>query len=463
MISFQSDIKFILKNKREHRNWLKKTIHSENKKEGNIVYVFKNDEGLLSINEQFLKHDTYTDVITFDYTCDEKISGDIIISIDRVRENAKIFNVSFDEELRRVMAHGILHLCGYKDKTKQELKIMRKKEDKALELFHVEHGVFFNKFFVFILFFIFQIQFFGENGVGDRLVSLKESILPPHYYENVLASPFLPESLTFAGEKVPLHIYWVRERLEKELTIVVYNHSRSIMILKRSPRFFSIIEQILKDNDIPEDFKYLCVAESGLENVVSPAKAAGYWQFMENTAKIYSLTVNDEVDERYHLSKSTRSACQYLKNAQSRFGSWTLAAAAYNMGENGVSKAIEKQLAQNYWDLYLNQETSRYIYRILAYKLLFEFPKKYGVKITKKELYYSIPTKEYKVTGAIDNLYLFAKEQGITYLELKMLNPWLRDIKLTKNPTEYTILLPQKPGCHFLDLLENVDKENDLF
>lgn len=291
----------------------------------------------------------------------------------------------------------------------------------------------------------------NESRVGDEVQT-------PMLYDNIIAAPYIPASLDFAGEKVPLDVYWVRENFDKEIIIMAYQHSRTLHILKRSPRFFPTIEKILKEEGVPEDFKYLCVAESGLENVVSPAKAEGYWQFLQGTGKNYGLTINDEVDERYDLEKSTRAACKYLKESKKKFGSWTMAAAAYNVGDNGLQKSVDRQVNDNYWDLFLNQETARYVYRIVAYKMIFENPSKYGIKLCTADLYYPIPCKNYEVKESIPDLPLFAKEQGITYLELKRLNPWLRNTKLTITPDRYTIQLPKKAKISYLQLLP--EKEN---
>ena len=275
------------------------------------------------------------------------------------------------------------------------------------------------------------------------------------YYSNVIASPYIPESLTFADEEVPLEIYWVRERLDRELINVVYQHSRTLQTLKRTPRFFPVIEEILKEEEIPDDFKYLCVAESNLENVISPAKATGYWQFLESTGKSYGLQINDEVDERYDLRKSTRAACQYLKNSKKNLGNWALAAAAYNMGEGNLKKAKVNQQTSDYWNMYLNEETSRYIYRILAYKVVFENPEKYGLKVKEEELYYPVPCDEITVNNSISELETFALEKGISYLELKMLNPWLRSTKLTVNNREYIVKIPKKSKNSHKELIKS--------
>ncbi|MDR2979873.1 MAG: lytic transglycosylase domain-containing protein [Bacteroidales bacterium] len=282
-------------------------------------------------------------------------------------------------------------------------------------------------------------------------------------YNNTLASPYLPMEISFAGENVPLEVYWVRERLEREIVIIAYQHSKTIQTIQRMPRFFPEIEKILREAGVPEDFKYLCVAESNLENVISPAKATGYWQFLEATAKSFGMTVNEDVDERYDLEASTRAACKYLKGSKDRLGSWTLAAAAYNMGEAGLKKNLERQQTSNYWDLSLNQETSRYLYRILAYKLIFEHPDAYGVKLTNAELYHLIPTKDYSVTEPITDLYQFAIDNKVTYLEMKMLNPWLRNTKLTVGYKNRVIKMPKNPKITTAELLRKVEHPERMF
>ncbi|MCR4965858.1 MAG: transglycosylase SLT domain-containing protein [Bacteroidales bacterium] len=280
----------------------------------------------------------------------------------------------------------------------------------------------------------------------------------PNYYANKLTSPYVPETMMFAGEKVPLDVYWVREALDRELIINTYQHSKTIRIIKLSSRVFPVIERILKEEGVPEDFKYLCVAESGLENVVSPASAAGCWQFIPSTAKVYGLTVTNDIDERYNLEKATRAACKYLKKCKNQFGSWTLAAAAYNRGEGGLQAAINSQSCNSYWDLWLNSETSRYVFRILSFKLIFEQPQLYGVEICPAQMYQPIPTKELTVSSSIEDLPKFAHEHGVTYKEVRDLNPWIRNSKLTV-PSEksYTLLLPKKSKENFRTLFQNVE------
>jgi hypothetical protein len=243
-------------------------------------------------------------------------------------------------------------------------------------------------------------------------------------------SPVLPESISFAGEKTPLELFYVKEGLDRELLINTYWHSSSIMLLKKANRWFPMIEPILKENNIPDDFKYLALIESGLSTVKSPAGAAGFWQFMEKTAREYGLEVNTFIDERYNEEKSTRAACEYFVDSYEDYQNWTLVAAAYNAGKRRISESLEQQQANNYYDLYLNEETSRYIYRILAMKIIYENPDKYGFVLSDDALYQPIPTKEIKVTATIEDLVAFAKENNISYKLLKQFNPWLRSSKL---------------------------------
>lgn len=262
--------------------------------------------------------------------------------------------------------------------------------------------------------------------------------------ESIKAPP-IPEKLSFGGEEVPLDKFDVYERFDRELMINTFWHSQTMFTLKKTRRFFPTIEKILKENNVPTDYKYLAVAESGLANVVSPAGASGFWQFMESTGKRYGLEINHEVDERYHLEKATKAAAEYLKDSKEKLGSWTLAAAAYNMGENGVEKALEKQKVEDYYDLLLNTETARYMFRILAIKEIYSQPAEFGFALDSGDYYPAIPTKTIKVDYTITDLAQFAKDNGTTYKELKLLNPWLRKTYL-KNiaKKEYEIKLPAK-------------------
>lgn len=279
-----------------------------------------------------------------------------------------------------------------------------------------------------------------------------------HDYHNTLTSPPLPEKMKFSGEEVPLNIYWVHEALDRELVINCYQHSKTIRIFKLSSRFFPEIEKILREEGVPDDFKYLCVAESGLENVTSPANAKGYWQFIASTAKNYGLEISSDVDERCNLEKSTRAACRYLKKLKNQFGSWTMAAVAYNRGESGLQSAIEDQKKDNYWELWLNNETSRYIYRILSFKLIFENPTDYGISMCPAQLYHPVKTKKVKVTSSIASLPRFAESHNITYRELRNLNPWLQNNKLTvPSGKSYTLEIPVNPKENYKDLYKHID------
>ncbi|MGC8825315.1 MAG: lytic transglycosylase domain-containing protein [Bacteroidales bacterium] len=250
----------------------------------------------------------------------------------------------------------------------------------------------------------------------------------------------VPVKLTFAGEPVPLEYFDVRESLDREIQVNTYFHSQTILLIKRAARFFPEIEKILQQENVPDDFKYLAVIESGLQNVISPAKAAGFWQFLKKTATEYGLEVNDEVDERYHLEKATRAACQYLKYAYSELGSWTLAAAAYNAGINAIKQAIASQRQQLYYDLQLNEETTRYVYRILAIKLILTNPAQYGFHVDSTELYQPLPFTEIKIDTVINDLSQFAIQQGSNLKVLLLLNPWIRSNTLKPNGQKSYVL-----------------------
>ena len=254
---------------------------------------------------------------------------------------------------------------------------------------------------------------------------------------------YFPANVDFAGEKAPLNVYDVRERFDRELLVNANLHSSTILIMKRANRAFPIIEPILAKYNVPDDFKYLAVIESALTNAVSPSGAKGFWQFLPDTAREKGLEVNDGVDERYHLEKSTEAACKYLISAKEKFGSWTLAAASYNGGMNGVGKKIEEQMVGNYYDLLLTDETSRYVFRILALKEIMKNPSQYGFDINKQDLYENLPTKKVEVDSTINDLAQFAKSQGVNYKILKLHNPWLRDKKLeNKNKKKYILDIP---------------------
>lgn len=260
-------------------------------------------------------------------------------------------------------------------------------------------------------------------------------------------SPILPDTLSFAGEKVPLSTYYVHEGLDLEVITNMYRHSSTMLYFKRANRYFPIIEPILKKNGIPSDFKYLCVIESGLTNATSPAKAQGFWQFIPSTGANYGLTVNDEIDMRNNLTASTEAACKYIRSLYNKFHSWTAAAAAYNCGENGLARRISKQSTDNYYDLWLNSETSRYVYRILAMKLIMQNPPKYGFHLRQCDLYPPIPTRAATLSGQNVDLYEFARSNGTSYKMLRMLNPWIQtDVLKNKSNQKYMVQLPVKNG-----------------
>ena len=254
---------------------------------------------------------------------------------------------------------------------------------------------------------------------------------------------YFPTAVDFAGEPAPLQISDVRERLDRELLINANLDATTVLIIRRANRAFPIIEPILQKYGVPDDFKYLAVIESGLVNATSPSGAKGVWQFMPDTAKEKGMEVNELVDERYHLEKSTEAACKYLLTAKQKFGSWTLAAASYNGGMTGVGKKIDEQKVSNYYDLGLTEETSRYVFRILALKEIMKNPAVYGFSIYESDLYSRIPSKKIEVDSTISDLANFAKIQGINYKILKIHNPWLRDKKLL-NPfkKKYEIEIP---------------------
>ncbi|MEZ7945652.1 MAG: lytic transglycosylase domain-containing protein [Flavobacteriaceae bacterium] len=255
----------------------------------------------------------------------------------------------------------------------------------------------------------------------------------------------IPDELTFAGEKVPTELYDIKERMDRELLVNTYWQSNGLLLIKRAHKYFPIIEPMLKKYGIPDDFKYLAVAESGLENNSSSAGAAGFWHFLKSSAKEYGLEVNQNVDERYNLEKATKVAADYLKKSKKHFGTWTLAAAAYNAGNARIARNLKKQQVTDYYDLLLNNETSRYVLRIVALKEVLSYPKKYGFEFDKEDLYTYPETRTVKVDTVITNIASFAKGFNINYKELKLHNAWLRENKLNnKSRKSYKITIPVK-------------------
>lgn len=280
-----------------------------------------------------------------------------------------------------------------------------------------------------------------DDGFYD---GLNPDVLSYDYLDQNIHDIELPKTLDFCGESVPLDRFYVRESLEREIIVNSYRHSNTILLLKRTTRWFPVIEPILKKNNLPEDFKYLAMIESDLTNVVSPSKAVGFWQFLEGTGKQYGLEIYKEVDMRYNQELETQIACDFLKDLYAKFGSWTLSAAAYNCGGGKVSRSIEEQHVSSYYDLLLPAETERYIYRILAFKLITQNPEKYGFHISDEGWYQPLEYKTITVTETIEDLAQFAIDKGTNLKMLKYYNPWLRSNKLTiSEGNSYQIKLPK--------------------
>lgn len=297
----------------------------------------------------------------------------------------------------------------------------------------------------------------------EEVVSQENQHLPSDYQSTInenykIYSLPMPENANFAGEVVPVENILVKESLDKELMSNTYWHSNTFFYIKRANRWFPLIEKILKEHGVPEDFKYLAVIESGLLNVTSPSGAKGYWQFMPQTAPGYNLEISKDVDERYHVEKATIAACKYLKEAHKKFDNWTLAAASYNMGKTGLMNRLQAQKVNNYYDLLLNAETARYVYRIVAVKYILLQPENYGFHVRNEDLYPPFQTYEVTVDSSVKNWVDFAIAQGTNYKTLKELNPWLISNSLDNPKTKtYMILLPiSKTG---LDLVAPADNK----
>ena len=292
------------------------------------------------------------------------------------------------------------------------------------------------------MFFIFSSIYFVQNNT-TRSEQIDE-------FQKIF-SPTIPGKLDFAGEIVPIENFDVYERIDREFLVNTYWHSFTILAIKRANRWFPIIEPILKKNNIPEDFKYVAVIESGLYNAVSSSGATGFWQIMESVGKKYGLEINDQVDERYAVEKSTEAACKYFEESYGLFKNWTLAAASYNMGMNGVQRQLERQKTNNYYNLSLSEETSRYISRIIALKEILKDPKKYGYYLTADQLYKPLKTHNIAVSDNITDIADFGIKNGINYKTIKLYNPWLRENLLdNKNHKSYTIKIPDKGSINVI-------------
>jgi hypothetical protein len=281
--------------------------------------------------------------------------------------------------------------------------------------------------------------------VGLRSAQSNEAQHPIEVRPSTVKPFVLPEQLDFAGESLALNMMEVKEKLDREILVNTYWQSNNLLMLKRSSKYFPIIEPILSRNSIPNDFKYLALIESGLQNVVSPAGAAGYWQIMKSTGRENGLEINNEIDERYHIEKSTQVACDYLNEAYERFGNWTLAAASYNMGVAGTARRLSEQGVKSYYDLLLNSETARYVYRIAAVKHIHENLEEFGY-VYHQDQGYSFPEMDtISVHSEVPDWISWAKTQGITYNTLRNYNPWIQSQQLSNSTNKaYHIWVPSK-------------------
>jgi len=278
------------------------------------------------------------------------------------------------------------------------------------------------------------------NSLEQKLYTLAQTCSVP-----------VPDQVEFCGENIALDRFDLRERFDREINTFTYLHSTTLLYLKRANRYFPIIEPLLRENGIPDDFKYLCLIESNLDiRALSPASAAGLWQLLESTGKEYGLEITSEVDERYHIEKATAAACAYFKEAYAKYGSWVNVAVSYNAGMNRMSSALSNQGVNSALDLLLVSESSRYIFRILAIKQLFENPHLYGFVLKKEDFYPQIPVKKINVSQTIDDIAAFSRDYGLNYMLLKEFNPWLRDNKLTvPDGKTYEIAIPDKEDLYF--------------
>ena len=293
---------------------------------------------------------------------------------------------------------------------------------------------------------------FGRGLTGTGHPAISQEVHEPNDYDDDYSCPTVPASVTFAGQTVDLRRADLRERMDRELLAFTYSHQLTLLMLKRANRYFPVIEPLLKEGGLPDDLKYLMVIESNVDpGIKSPAGAAGFWQFMPATAREYGLEVNDNIDERYHIEKSTRAACQYLKKSYARYNDWMTVAAAYNGGPGGISKKQAEQGVQSALDMLFVEETSRYMFRLLAAKLVFENPAAYGFKLRAEDLYpYIPPREEITVTTTVNDLAAFAREHGVTYAQLKAENLWLRQSSLAnKSGRTYKVKIPDEKALFY--------------
>lgn len=300
------------------------------------------------------------------------------------------------------------------------------------------------KILFLVLFASFIVQCTDTKKRRNESTGLKNSAGQNSEDRCVFVVPEVPDEIQFAGEEIDLTDIDLRERFDRELIVNNFWHSNTILYIKRANRWFPMMKRILKENGVPEDFVYLSVIESGLTQAESPYGAKGFWQFMESTASEYDLILNNEVDERLNVEKSTQAACQYLKKAYLKFGTWTLAAASYNRGIKGIQNAIDNQEVDSYFDLSLNEETSRYVFRILAIKEIMKSPQKFGFDLEKDQLYPVYKHKAVTVEEDIDDLASWARKQKTTLKIIRRLNPWIRGHQLSVDRYQkLTILIPE--------------------
>jgi len=279
--------------------------------------------------------------------------------------------------------------------------------------------------------------------------SVKEKNLRP-VVSSMTLSPEIPAEVTFCGEHIDLTRYDIHENYDRELSGFTYSHATTMLLIKRANRYFPMIEPILKANGVPDDFKYLAVIESRLEpRVQSGAQAVGMWQLLEPTAKQFGLTVTATVDERCDVAKATVAVCKYLKTAYTKYQDWVAVAASYNGGMGRISGELSRQDAESMLDLWLNSETTRYVYRAMAIKQIFEAPYKYGFVLKAHDLYKPVRCREIPVSGNIDDLSVFAKENGVTYADLRRFNPWMNDRKLVTGGKTFTVMIPDKADMYY--------------
>ncbi len=312
----------------------------------------------------------------------------------------------------------------------------------------------------FILVLVSGTFIYGIMEIKDTDRDYRE-LFYKHYR---IFTPEVPTQADFAGERAPLELVYVREGFEREIFANTYMHSATILMFKRANRWFPLIEPILKKNNIPDDFKFVALAESNFANVVSPSGAEGFWQFIKPTGQKYGLEITEEVDERYNVEKATEAACKYFQEAYLQFKSWTLVAASYNRGLDGLSRALENQKVNSYYDLSLVDETARYVYRIMAIKEVYNHPVRFGYYLRGKDFYPPIPIFKVYVDTSISDLADFAFKQKVNYRILREFNPWIRRYNLpNKSRKSYTFILPKEGYLNYEYLMKKMPQSETFF